>query len=91
MWRSYVTAARAAAGALEIRYEDLVTDPAAVAALLARHLEVPVEPLAAALGRAHASSVGRYRTELGAEQLEDVEAEAGALLRELGYVSSASA
>ena len=91
VWRSYVTAARAAAGALEIRYEDLVTDRAAVAALLARHLEVPVEPLAAALGRAHASSVGRYRTELGVEQLEDVEAEAGALLRELGYVSSASA
>ncbi len=85
VWRSYVTAARAAAGALQIRYEDLVTDPAAAAALLARHLEVPVEPLAAALGRAHASSVGRYRTELGAEQLEDVEAEAGALLRELGY------
>ena len=90
VWRSYVTAARAAEGALEIRYEDLATDPAVVAASLARHLDVPVEPLAAALGRAHASSVGRYRTELSAEQLEDVEAEAGALLRELGYVSSAS-
>ena len=90
-WRSYVTAARAAEGALEIRYEDLATDPAGVAASLADHLDVPVEPLAAALGRAHASSVGRYRTELDAEQLEDVEAEAGALLRELGYVSSASA
>ena len=91
VWRSYVTAARAAEGALEVRYEDLAIDPAAVAASLARHLEVPVEPLAAALGRAHASSVGRYRSELSAEQLEDVEAEAGALLRELGYVSSASA
>ena len=35
------------------------------------------EPLAAALGRAHASSVGRYATDLNAEQLADVEAEAG--------------
>ena len=85
VWRSYVTAARAAERVLEIRYEDLATDPAVVAASLAAHLDVPVEPLAAALGRAHASSVGRYRTELSAEQLEDVEAEAGALLRELGY------
>ena len=44
-----------------------------------------------ALSRAHAASVGRYLTDLSAEQLADVEAEAGALLRELGYVSSASA
>ena len=86
VWRSYVTAARVAEGALEIRYEDLATDPAGVAASLAAHLDVPVEPLAAALGRAHASSVGRYRTELSAEQLDEVEAEAGALLRELGYL-----
>lgn len=86
VWRSYVTAARAAEGALEVRYEDLAMNPARVAARLADHLDVPVEPLAAALGRAHASSVGRYRTELSAEQLAEVEAEAGALLRELGYV-----
>ena len=85
VWRSYVTAARAAEGTLEIRYEDLVTDPAGVASSLAAHLDVRAEPLAAALERAHASSVGRYRTELSAEQLEDVEEEAGALLRELGY------
>ena len=31
--------------------------------------------------RAHASSVGRYRTDLSAEQLADVEEESGALLR----------
>ena len=91
VWRSYVTAVRSAAGALEIRYEDLATDPAVVAASLAGHLDVSVEPLGAALARAHASSVGRYRTELSTEQLEDVEEEAGALLHELGYVSSASA
>lgn len=86
VWRSYHTAARGAEGALEIRYEDLATDPTAVATSLAAHLDVPVEPLVAALEQAHASSVGRYRSELSAAQLEDVEAEAGTLLRELGYV-----
>lgn len=85
VWRSYVTASSAADGSLEIRYEDLATDPAGVAASLADHLDVPVEPLAAALARAHASSVGRYRTELSAEQLADVEEESKALLRALGY------
>ena len=50
-----------------------------------------VEPLAEALARAHAASVGRYRADLTDEQLADVEDEAGDLLRELGYVSSASA
>ena len=90
-WRSYVTAARTAEKALEIRYEDLVADRGAVAATLADYLAVPAQPLADALGRAHASSVGRYRTDLDAAQLADVEEEAGGLLRELGYVSSASA
>lgn len=91
VWRSYVTAARTAEGALEIRYEDVAADPSAVAAALAGHLGVPVEPVVAALGHAHASSVGRYRADLTAEQLADVEEEAGELLQELGYVSSASA
>jgi hypothetical protein len=85
VWRSYVAAARAAEGALDVRYEDLTVDPGSVAAPLADHIGAPPGPLVAALGRAHASSVGRYRTDLGAEQLADVEAEAGALLRELGY------
>ena len=85
VWRSYVTAAGAADGALELRYEDVTADPEAIAVPLADHLGVAVEPLAAALGRAHASSVGRYRSDLSAEQLAEVEAEAGALLAELGY------
>lgn len=85
VWRSYVTAARTAESALEIRYEDLASDPEAVAARLADPLGVRVEPLTVALGRAHASSVGRYRTDLTPEQLTDVEQEAGGLLDELGY------
>jgi hypothetical protein len=91
VWRSYLTAARTADEALEVRYEDVAADPSTVAAQLAPHLDVSAEPLGASLARAHASSVGRYRTDLSAEQLADVEEEAGPLLRELGYVSSASA
>ncbi len=72
--------------ALELRYEDIATDPARVASELARHLGAPEEPLVSALGRAHAESVGRYRTDLTAEQLADIEDEAGSLLRELGYL-----
>jgi Sulfotransferase family len=85
-WRRYVTAARSAeATPLELRYERLAADPAAVAAELAPHLGAPEPALAAALGRAHGTSVGRYRRDLDAGQLADVWSEAGELLRELGY------
>jgi hypothetical protein len=90
VWRSYVTAARAAA-AYELRYEDLAADAGLVGAGLAGFLAAPAQPLVDALANAHAQSVGRYRRELDAEQLAEVEDEAGGLLRELGYVSSASA
>jgi hypothetical protein len=91
VWRSYLAAAQTAESALVIRYEELTANPAAVAEELARHLDAPPEPLVAALTRAHDSSVGRYLDDLSTDQLADVEAEAGSLLRELGYVSSASA
>ena len=91
VWRSYVTAALGAAGAVEVRYEAVTADPEGAAAVLAQHLGVPAEQLATALAGAHTASVGRYATDLSAEQLADVEEEAGDLLRELGYVSSASA
>jgi hypothetical protein len=91
VWRSYVTAALGAAGAVEVRSEAVTANPEGAAALLAPHLGPPAEQLATALARAHSGSVGRYATDLSAEQLADVEAEAGDLLRELGYVSSASA
>jgi len=90
VWRSYLTAARQGE-TLEFRYEDMVADPARVGSELASHLESPAEPLVAALRNAHAGSIGRYERELTAEQLADVEDEAGPLLRDLGYVSSASA
>ena len=87
VWRSYVTAARAAASAVEVRYEQVAADGAAVAAELAQRLDGPPGPLAAALERAHGESVGRYRRDLTSEQLAEVEQEAGTLLRDLGYVS----
>jgi Sulfotransferase family len=85
-WRRYVTAVRSAQAPVhELRYEEVSAAPAKAAEKLAAYLDAPVEPLAAALARAHASSVGRYRRDLDEAQLADVEAEAGALLRELGY------
>jgi hypothetical protein len=86
-WRRYVTAARsAAAPVLELRYERLVEEPGFVASELASYLDTPAGALRDALARTRGSSVGRYRHDLTAEQLADVVAEAGDLLRELGYV-----
>lgn len=86
-WRSYLMAARSAGvPLLELRYERMAEDPHAVAGLLAPHLEAPGGALAAALEQAHGASVGRYREDLDEAQLADVMAEAGDLLRELGYV-----
>jgi Sulfotransferase family len=87
-WRRYVTAARSATGTVfELRYEEMARDPARAATRLAAHLGALEPALAAAIGRVHESSVGRYERDLDDGQLADVEAEAGGLLRELGYVS----
>src|SRR6266545_3247979 len=51
----------------------------------AAHLGLDPAPLTASLARAFASSVGRWRRDLDAQQVADVEAEAGPLLAELGY------
>jgi hypothetical protein len=81
-----VTAARVAPDRThELRYEDLVADPAVVAARAAAFLGSDPEPLATALARVHGRSSGRWRSDLTREQLADVEQEAGELLRELGY------
>jgi Sulfotransferase family len=85
-WRRYLTAARAVPEhTLELRYEELAADPPATAARIAERLETEPAPLAEALGAVHARSIGRWRRDLTPKQVQDVEREAGALLRELGY------
>ena len=89
-WRRYVSAARCAEGEVfELRYESLATAPDEVGRQLAGYLGAPPESLAAALGEAHAGSIGRYERDLAKGQLSDVVAEAGDLLRELGYLDNA--
>ena len=86
-WRRYVEAARAAGERVhEVRYESLASDHAAVARDLGRVLEIPAGALTATLSAVHDLSVGRYREELSVEQAGEIEAEAGALLYELGYL-----
>ena len=86
VWRRYVAAARfPEVPLLEIRYEQMTEEPDSVARELGRYLDAPADPLASALEHAHAGSVGRYRTDLSEGHLADVLAEAGDLLRELGY------
>jgi hypothetical protein len=83
-WRRYVNAVLDSGVAVhEVRYERLSARE--TAAGLAAALDAPVEQLVAALGQAHASSIGRYARDLTPEQLADVEGEAGDLLRRLGY------
>ena len=85
-WRRYLEAARAhGERTIEVRYELLVADPEQAAAVLAPELDVARDVLATRLAGGHTRSVGRYREDLTAEQLADVEREAGALLRDLGY------
>ena len=85
-WRRYVEAARTMPErTLELRYEALVANPGAEADRLAGGLDSDPVPLRAAFARVHDASLGRWRRDLTVEQLTDVEAEAGALLAELGY------
>jgi hypothetical protein len=85
-WRRYLTAARAVPEhTLEIGYEEIAADPAEAAERVAQRLESDPAPLAEAFGLVHGRSIGRWRKDLTAEQVEDVEREAGTLLRELGY------
>jgi len=86
-WRRYLIAARGAPEhTLEIRYEEIAADPAVAAERIAGRLETDRTPLAEALRTVHSRSIGRWRRDLTLEQIEDVEREAGTLLRELGYV-----
>jgi hypothetical protein len=79
-WRRYVSAARADAH-VEVRYESLRES----AGPLAEALGVEEHLVADALGGFRPASIGRWRSDLSAGQLADVEAEAGNLLADLGY------
>jgi hypothetical protein len=80
-WRRYVEAARAVQErVVEIRYEELPT-----AAERLAQLRLDPRRLEPALGGFDDRSIGRWRRDLTQSQLEEVEEEAGALLRELGY------
>jgi len=85
-WRRYVNAARGVPEhTLEIRYEEIAADPATVAERIASRLEADPTPLTEAFREVHSRSIGRWRRDLTPEQVDDVEREAGPLLRELGY------
>jgi hypothetical protein len=86
-WRRYFAAARAGApgATLEVRYEELAADPDGSAGRIAGHIDADPGALAESLRAVHSQSVGRWRRDLTEEQVAGVEAEAGPLLRELGY------
>jgi hypothetical protein len=86
-WRRYVGAARAIPDrTIELRYEALVENPSAEADRIAERVGSEPEPLRRAFAQVHGSSLGRWRRDLTSEQIADVEAEAGELLAELGYL-----
>jgi DNA-binding transcriptional ArsR family regulator len=83
-WRRYVSAVlESRVPVHEVRYERLADEKTAEE--LAAALGTAPEQLARELGKAHAASIGRYERDLTREQLGEVEAEAGSLLRRLGY------
>jgi hypothetical protein len=83
-WRRYVEAARMVETPermLEVRYEGLAGE----ADRLAEFLDANVTSTHRVLDGFRDSSIGRWRRDLTPEQIADVEAEAGDLLRELDY------
>jgi hypothetical protein len=86
-WRRYVTAAQSSGVPVtEVRYERMVADPEAVGTELAEALGISAPHMIAALRKAHDQSIGRHARDLTTEELDDVLAEAGGLLEELGYL-----
>jgi hypothetical protein len=84
-WRAYVTAARSVGErVLQVRYETLAES----APLIAEHLGIDATDLQQTLSSFHDRSIGRFRRDLSAEQLADVERVAGPLLRELGFAET---
>ncbi|MEU0153082.1 sulfotransferase family protein [Micromonospora fulviviridis] len=97
MWRRFTSSALAQLAGLpaervrHLRYEDIVSRPAEAAEVVADFLAVgdPAgrEALHARFAKARPNSVGRWRQRLTEQDLADVLAEAGPLLRELGYTA----
>jgi hypothetical protein len=88
-WRRYVTAASVMPErTIEVRYEQLVSDPAAAAGPVAEALGVEPDLVAQRFAQVHDRSAGRWRRDLSAGQLGDVEREAGEALVALGYALS---
>jgi len=86
-WRRYASAARSLGNTVhELRYEELCADRDAFAGRLAGVLAVSVDAVLSVVAPARPESIGRYRRDLTPEQLAEVEAEAGELLRELEYL-----
>jgi hypothetical protein len=93
-WRRFTEAALDGVAKLppgraeEVRYEAMVSDPAATADRLAGFLGTsPVGrgELRAAMARARPDSVGRWRATLSGQDVAEMEAEIGPLLTRLGY------
>ncbi len=94
-WRRYAEAglrdgrALGSSRYLEIRFEALMADPAAQGARILDFLGITApasrDAFLAALGRADPTAVGTWRHELTADDLAVIDADAGPLLRELGY------
>ena len=93
-WALRQTASLPPATYHELRYEDLIARPGAEGARLLDFLEISrpdsIERFEQSLERRNDASVGRWRHELSPAQLREAEAEAGALLRRLGYVATES-
>ena len=99
-WRRYTEAALADGPSLgptryrEVRYEALMADPAAEGTRLLDFLGVEDaasrQKFLAALGRANPRSIGSWRRAFTPEQVAIIEADAGPLLRRLGYLDAAS-
>jgi hypothetical protein len=88
-WRRYVTAAGAVPErTVELRYEKLTAEPSLAAVPVAEALGVDAELVAERFAQVHDRSAGRWRRDLTAAQLADVEREAGEALAALGYAPS---
>lgn len=94
-WRRYVEAALRDGPPLgpekylQLNYETLVREPRASAEHVLDFLGIarPAsrDGFIAAVGRADARSIGSWRTKFRAEQIAEIEADSGELLRSLGY------